>query len=84
MHQQKITPGEMRASGVCGLLVFCADYRCSHLRRLASADVNRWSGDVRLSDLEPRFICTACGKRGGDVRPDFNWNKKVVAAMGYR
>jgi len=23
------------------------------------------------SDLEPRFVCTACGKRGADVRPDF-------------
>ena len=40
--------------------------------------------DARLSDLEPRFVCKACGKRGADVRPDFNWNRKVVAAMGYR
>jgi hypothetical protein len=27
---QKITFGEMRASGVRGLIVYCADYRCSH------------------------------------------------------
>jgi hypothetical protein len=27
---------------------------------------------VRLSDLGPRFVCSACGKRGADVRPDFN------------
>jgi hypothetical protein len=26
---------------------------------------------VRLSDLEPRFICEACGRRGADVRPDW-------------
>jgi hypothetical protein len=25
---------------------------------------------MRLSDLEPRFICSACGKRGADVRPE--------------
>jgi hypothetical protein len=26
----------------------------------------------------------ACGKRGADVRPDFNWDKKPVRVMGYR
>jgi hypothetical protein len=26
----------------------------------------------RLSDLEPLFVCTACGHRGGDVRPLFD------------
>jgi hypothetical protein len=34
-----------------------------------SADL--WPDDVRLSDIEPRFICKACGKRGADVRPHF-------------
>jgi hypothetical protein len=29
------------------------------------------------------FALLAC-HRGVDVRPDFNWNKKPVAAMGYR
>ena len=43
-----------------------------------------WSDDFRLSDLGPRFVCQACGKRGADVRPDFNWNKQPVAMMGYR
>ena len=28
---QKITFAEMRDMGVRGLLVYCADYRCSHL-----------------------------------------------------
>ena len=45
---------------------------------------DRWPDDMRLSDLEPRFVCSACGKRGADVRPDFNWNKPVVSMMGYR
>jgi hypothetical protein len=43
-----------------------------------------WPDDARLSDIEERFTCRACGKRGADVRPDFNWNKKSVGAMGYR
>jgi hypothetical protein len=24
----------------------------------------QWADDVRLSDVEPRFVCKACGKRG--------------------
>ena len=41
--------------------------------------------DVRLSDLEARFACRACGKRGADVRPNFNWNARgSVGGMGYR
>lgn len=28
--RQKITLGEMRASGVRGLLIYCSDYHCSH------------------------------------------------------
>jgi hypothetical protein len=69
----------MRHAGVCGVLIYCADYRCSHSVAL-SAD--RWSDDLRLSDVEPQFVCGACGKRGADVRPDFNWGKPPVRAMG--
>jgi hypothetical protein len=45
---------------------------------------DQWADDVRLSDIEDRFTCMACGKRGADVRPDFNWNRKPIKAMGYR
>jgi hypothetical protein len=31
----------------------------------------------------PHFTCIICGKRGADVRPDFNWNAKLVGATGY-
>jgi hypothetical protein len=54
-------------SGVRGLLVYCADYRCAHATRI-SAD--RWPDQVRLSDVEPLFVCEACGQRGADIRPD--------------
>jgi hypothetical protein len=78
---RKITFAEMRESGVRAILIYCADYHCSHSIAI-SAD--RWPDHVRLSDLEPRFVCKACGKRGADVRPNFSWNKPPVAAMGYR
>src|SRR6266581_3555858 len=54
----------MRSSGVRGVLVYCSDFRCSHS---VAIDSNRWPDHVRLSDLEPQFVCKACGKRGADV-----------------
>ncbi|WP_306330481.1 hypothetical protein [Bradyrhizobium japonicum] len=72
----------MRELGVHGVLVCCADYRCSHGMAL-NADCR--PDDLRLSDLEPGFICRSCGRRGVDVRPDFNWNAKgPIGGMGYR
>jgi hypothetical protein len=71
----------MRDMGVSGVLIYCADYRCSHSTAVSS---DRWPDHIRQSDIEPLFVCKACGKSGADVRPDFNWNKKPVAAMGYR
>ena len=55
--------------GPTGILIYCADYRCSHSIAM-SADY--WSDAVRLSDIEPWFVCSACGKRGADVRPNFS------------
>ena len=75
----KISFGEMRDSSVRGILVYCADYRCSHSIALSS---DAWPDNVRLSDIEPQFVCSACGKRGADVRPDFNWNRMPVRQMG--
>jgi hypothetical protein len=67
--------------GVRGVLVYCADYGCGHSVAL-SAD--HWPDEIRLSDIEPRFVCAACGRRGADVRPDFNWGRPVAPVMGYR
>ena len=71
----------MRDMGVRGLLVYCADYHCSHSIAI-SADA--WPDEARLSDIEERFTCRVGGKRGADVRPDFNWNRISLKAMGYR
>jgi len=50
------------------VLIYCRDHRCSH--RVANAD--DWADDVRLLDIEPDFVCTACGKRGAEIRPKFS------------
>ena len=71
---QKITFAEMRAAGIRGLLIYCSDYRCSHW---IAINADPWADDARLSDLEQRFVCKACGRKGADVRPDFDCNRKV-------
>jgi len=77
---RKITLGEMRASGMRGLLIYCSDFRCSHLVAISA---NGWPDDVRLSDIEPRFTCRACGRRGAEVRLDFDWDKPPRGHGGY-
>src|SRR6266487_2402247 len=59
-REQKIAIGEMREMGVRGLLVYCADYKCAHAVRITA---DRWPDHIRLSDLEPLFVCQACGRR---------------------
>jgi hypothetical protein len=71
----KITLGEMRATGVRDLLVYCADHKCAHAVRI-SAD--RWPDHIRLSDLEPLL----CGRRGADIRPDWDWDLSRRRASG--
>jgi hypothetical protein len=68
----KTTFAGMRDMGVRGILIYCADYHCSHSLAISG---DQWPADVRLSDIEPRLTCTMCGKRGADVRPDFHWDK---------
>ena len=77
-----ITFGEMRDSGVRGILVYGSDYRYSNSMALMA---DHWPADMRLSDIEPHFVCTVCGKLGADVRPNFNWNiRGPIGGMGYR
>ena len=67
-RQGKITFADMRDMGVRGLQIYCGDYKCSHSTSLSG---DSWADEVRLGDIEPRFTCSACGKKGADVRPDF-------------
>src|SRR5712672_1353510 len=77
-REQEITLGEMRATGATHLLVRCGDYKCAHS---LVVDAGRWPDHVRLSDLEPLFICRDCGLRGADVRPLFEPPRMVTNAQ---
>jgi hypothetical protein len=61
-RQEKITLGEMRASGASRIVVHCGDYKCGHSVTIYPA---LWPDNVRLSDLEERFVCTVCGPMSG-------------------
>ncbi|WOH55159.1 hypothetical protein [Bradyrhizobium sp. BWC-3-1] len=61
----KIAFGDMREMGLRGVLVY---RRCGHSVAL-SAD--RWPDDVRLSDIETRFVCAACGNQRGSGQTGF-------------
>nr|WP_036027946.1 hypothetical protein [Bradyrhizobium yuanmingense] len=74
----KITFGQMREMGLRGVLVCC---HCGHNVAL---NADRWSDDVRLSDLEPRLVCQGCGGRGGEVRPDFQRGNLRLAIRGHQ
>jgi hypothetical protein len=41
---EKITIGEMRSSGVTGVLVYCADHHCGHV---VAASAEDWPDDIR-------------------------------------
>jgi hypothetical protein len=43
----------MRDMGVRGLLIYCSDHKCSHLITISG---DRWPDDMRLSDIQPRFV----------------------------
>ena len=73
--------GELRSTGVRGILIYCSDYKCSHSTAISADPL---PDHVRLSDLEARFVCKHCGKKGADIRPDFNWDKVPAGGMGYR
>ena len=59
------TFGALRSTGVRGVLVCCADDKCSHV---VAMDTDTWPDTLRLSDIEDRFVCQVCGERGADVR----------------
>jgi hypothetical protein len=73
----KISLREMGAAGVRGLIVFRL-HNAGHNVILGRHVVGQWPDKVRLSDLEPRFVCSAYGKRGPDVRPG---SEPTIAAV---
>jgi hypothetical protein len=76
---EKITFAEMRAAGVRRVLIYCRDYRCSHLN-IVPDDADRWPNELLISDIEDKFVCTTCGRRGADIRPDWQSAERMGPA----
>lgn len=51
---------------VLSVRIISADQKCRHT---IMKNAGQWADDVRLSDIEERFNCSACGKRAAVVRP---------------
>jgi len=66
----QMTLGNMRANGVCTLVVWCHGRGCNHE---AILDVSSYVDDVPVPAFGPRLVCTVCGAIGADARP--NWNE---------
>lgn len=60
MAPQKITLGEMRAMGVRGLLIYCADYRCGH-----SVTIDSEAADNGYAVPLREWTVFLCGRREG-------------------
>jgi hypothetical protein len=58
----KITFAEMRDIGVRGVLIYCADYRCSHS---VAVTADRGADDVRMSDIGEPFLLECLGIYAG-------------------
>jgi hypothetical protein len=67
VERPQITIGDMRSAGVRSVIVHCRE--CGYVE---TVNANEWPSDARLSDLQSSYACSACGRRGADIRPDFN------------
>ena len=73
MTQPGITVHEATRVGAKAFLVSCTAHGCTHHSYIPASLL---SPDLRIKTLEPRCRCTACGKLGADVRPDYSfWTK---------
>ena len=57
---------------------YCRDHRCSHH---VETNADGWADDVRLSDIEDRFTCTACGKLALTSGRFFRSDGRIGTAM---
>jgi hypothetical protein len=76
----KIALANVRSNGVRTLLVYCTNAPlCWHSTTI---NADRWSDDVRLSDLEPLFVCTQCGAKGAELRPNYGALSRTSYSYG--
>jgi len=67
--------GHIRGHGCRDLLVYCSVIGCNH-HAVMSGD--RFEDSTPIRPLGARMVCSSCGHRGADVRPD--WRPHVTAS----
>jgi hypothetical protein len=61
------------------VLIYCVGYRYSHPLAISG---DRWPGNLKRSDIESRFVCGACGKRGADESGGMTDTEDQLRLMG--
>ncbi len=64
---ESVTLGHIRSHGCRDLLIFCEAIDCNHG---SSMNAHEFPDDLPIDSLCPHMVCTRCGHRGADVRPD--------------
>jgi hypothetical protein len=70
-NSRSVTVSEIRRVGVRQLLVYCGNSTraCTHCGMIS---LDGLADDLKIRSLRPRCRCEACGRIGGDVRPDYS------------
>ena len=65
---EPVTLGHIRGHGCRDLLVYCSSINCNHETKM---NADHLPDKTVIRQLGPRMVCTLCGHRGADVRPDW-------------
>jgi hypothetical protein len=76
----KITFAELREQAFAASWCIAPTTAAATLSRSAATNGRMMFG---YPDLEPGFVCTARGKRGADITPDFHWDKPGLLTRGF-
>ena len=68
-----MTLGSLRQLGVRGLLLICVDPKCRHE---ATMSVDDYADAIELPSFAPRMVCSRCGGKRIEVRP--NWKEMPI------
>jgi hypothetical protein len=66
---EPVTLGHIRGHGCRDILIYCGSIHCCHSATMNADDL---SDDIVIRALGAKMICTNCGHRGADVRPDWS------------
>jgi len=64
------------------MLIYCSNtLHCRHVLRM---DAVSWADEVRLDEIEVRFVRTCCGILGAEVRHDWSDQPLRETLTGYQ